>query len=194
MMESPRNAYGETLVELGKHNKNIVVLDCDLSCSTQTKKFADHYPDRFFNLGVAEQNMTAIATGLALSGKTVFASTFSMFASGRAWEQVRNSIAYNKANVKIVATHGGITVGPDGVSHQALEDIAIMRAIPEMVIIIPSSASQVKQTIKAAVDYDGPMFIRLTRIALPQLPGTEFKIGGSTWLSKGRTLQLLLAV
>ena len=135
--QSIRSAYGKTLVELGAVNKNIVALDADLSCSTQTKLFSKEYPDRFFNAGIAEQNLTTMAAGLAAEGKIPFVSTFAMFASGRAWEQIRNSIAYSKLNVKIVATHGGITVGEDGASHQALEDISIMRSIPNMTVIVP---------------------------------------------------------
>ena len=161
--KSIRSAYGKTLVELGAANKNIVVLDADLSCSTQTKLFAQKYPERFFNMGIAEQDMMATAAGLAREGKIPFASTFAMFATGRAWEQIRNSIAYSKFNVKIVATHGGITVGEDGASHQALEDISIMRSIPDMMVVVPCDYNETVSVIKFAAEYKGPMYIRLAR-------------------------------
>ena len=164
--KSIRSAYGKTLVELGAKNKNIVVLDADLSCSTQTKLFAQNYPDRFFNMGIAEQNMMATAAGLAKEGKIPFVSTFAIFASGRAWEQIRNSIAYSKFNVKIVATHGGITVGEDGASHQALEDVSIMRSIPNMTVIVPCDYNETVSVIKYASKYNGPMYIRLARTNL----------------------------
>jgi len=164
--QSIRSAYGKTLVELGKTNPNIVVLDADLSCSTQTKLFAEEFPERFFNCGIAEQDMMATAAGLASVGKTVFASTFAMFASGRPWEQIRNSICYSNFNVKIVATHGGITVGEDGASHQALEDIAIMRAIPNMQVIVPADYKETEEVIKYAAQSDSPMYIRLARTSV----------------------------
>ena len=161
--KSIRSAYGKTLAVLGEENKDIVVLDADLSCSTQTKLFAQNYPERFFNMGIAEQNMIATAAGLAKEGKIPFASTFAMFASGRAWEQIRNSIAYSKFNVKIVATHGGVTVGEDGASHQALEDISIMRSIPNMTVIVPCDYNETVSVIKYAAKHNGPMYIRLAR-------------------------------
>ena len=164
--KSIRSAYGKTLAELGAINKNIVVLDADLSCSTQTKVFAQNFPDRFFNMGIAEQNMMATAAGLAKEGKIPFVSTFAMFATGRAWEQVRNSVAYSNFNVKIVATHGGITVGEDGASHQALEDISIMRSIPGMKIIVPCDYNETVEVIKYAAEYNGPMYIRLARTSV----------------------------
>jgi len=139
-----REVYGNTLVELGKSHKNIVVLDADLSGSTKTKLFGQAYPDRFFNFGVAEQNMMATAAGLASCGKVVFASTFAMFATGRAWDQVRNTVCYNNFDVKIVATHAGITVGEDGASHQAIEDIAIMHSIPNLNIVVPCDGPETK--------------------------------------------------
>ena len=132
-----RVVYGQTLVELGKQNKDIVVLDADLSSSTRTSLFAKAFPERFFNVGVAEQNLMTVASGIASCGKIVFVSTFAIFATGRAWDQIRNTVAYNNFNVKIVATHAGVSVGPDGASHQALEDIALMRVIPTMNIIVP---------------------------------------------------------
>ena len=164
--KSPRNTYGETLVELGTKNHNIVVLDADLSCSTQTCKFAKAYPDRFFNCGIAEQDMICTSAGLAYGGKTVFASTFAMFATARCLDQIRNTVCYSKLDVKIVATHGGITVGEDGASHQALEDIAYMRAIPDMQIIVPADCEEVNQVIEYAAKTKGPMYIRIPRTNL----------------------------
>ncbi len=144
-----RDAYGEALIELGKKNKDIVALDADLSASTRTARFGQKFPSRFFNFGVAEQNMMGVAAGLASCGKIPFVSTFAIFGSGRAWDQVRNTICYNKLNVKIVVTHAGITVGPDGASHQAIEDVALMRAIPNMTIIVPCDAPETKEAIFA---------------------------------------------
>lgn len=166
---SVRNEYGKTLVELGKENSNIVVLDADLSCSTQTKQFAKEFPDRFFNVGIAEQDLMTTAAGLACTGKIPFVSTFAVFASGRAWEQVRNTICYSNLNVKIAATHGGITVGEDGASHQALEDVALMRSIPHMTVIVPADAEETKQAIKFASEYKGPVYIRIARSNLPNI-------------------------
>lgn len=166
---SPRNTYGDTLVELGAKNPNIVVLDADLSCSTQTVRFKKAFPERFFNCGIAEQDMMTTAAGLAYGGKTVFASTFAMFATIRCLDQIRNTICYSKLNVKIVATHGGITVGEDGASHQALEDVAIMRAIPDMKVIVPADCIEVKEAIKYAANTAGPMYIRIPRTDLPQI-------------------------
>lgn len=164
---SIRGAYGEVLVELGKENQNIVVLDADLSCSTQTQKFAKAFPERFFNMGIAEQDAMTTAAGLSACGKIPFVSTFSMFASGRAWDQLRNSIAYSKFNVKVVATHGGITVGEDGASHQALEDISLVRSIPNMVLIVPGDSIETKAAVRFAVEYKGPVYIRLARSNTP---------------------------
>lgn len=165
-VKSPRAAYGNALVELGGRDENIVVLDADLSCSTQTCMFAKAYPERFFNVGIAEQDLMGTAAGLAASGKTVFASTFAMFATARCLDQIRNSICYPKLNVKIVATHGGVTVGEDGASHQALEDISYMRSIPDMTVIVPADYAEVEQVIKYAAKTSGPMYIRLARTNL----------------------------
>lgn len=173
--QSIRSAYGKTLVELGAVNKNIVALDADLSCSTQTKLFSKEYPDRFFNAGIAEQNLMTMAAGLAAEGKIPFVSTFAMFASGRAWEQIRNSIAYSKLNVKIVATHGGITVGEDGASHQALEDISIMRSIPNMTVIVPCDYNETVSVIKYAAEHKGPMYIRLARTSVVNIFDETYK-------------------
>ncbi len=163
VFEDTRKAYGEALVELGGERADIVVVDADLSSSTQTHMFAKKYPGRFFNVGVAEQNLMGLSAGLALSGKTVFASAFAMFGAGRAWEQIRNTIAYDRLNVKIVLTHAGITVGKDGSSHQIIEDIAIMRVIPNMKIQVPADSTETKALIRAAAEYSGPVYMRLTR-------------------------------
>ncbi len=181
-----REVYGETLVKLGRLDKNIVVLDADLSCSTKTCFFAKEFPERFFNFGVAEQNMMATAAGIASCGKTVFLSTFAVFASGRAWDQVRNSISYNNFNVKIVATHAGLTVGPDGASHQALEDIALMRVLPNMNIIVPCDGPQTAEAIMAAANNQGPFYIRLGRPKVPTIENKgEFKLGRAQMITEG---------
>lgn len=173
--KSVRSEYGKTLVKLGKENKNIVVLDADLSCSTQTKLFAQEFPERFFNVGISEQDLMTTAAGLACTGKIPFVSTFAMFATGRAWEQVRNTICYSNLNVKIAATHGGITVGEDGASHQALEDISLMRSIPNMTIIVPADAEETRQAIEFAADYKGPVYIRIARTNLPDIFDSTYK-------------------
>lgn len=162
-----RQAYGKALIELGKKYPQLVVMDADLSKSTMTAEFGKIYPDRFFNMGIAEQNLYASAAGLALSGKTVCASTFAMFAAGRAFEIIRNSIGYTKANVKICATHAGITVGEDGASHQTFEDIALMRTIPGMTVINPSDGVSAKKLLGQAVAMNGPCYVRLGRAAVP---------------------------
>ena len=171
-----RQAYGEVLLELGENNKNVVVLDADLSKSTMTTHFAGKYPDRFFNMGISEQDLYGVAAGLAISGKTVFASTFAMFAAGRAFEIIRNSIGYTKANVKICATHAGITVGEDGASHQTIEDIALMRTIPGMIVLNPSDGMSTKLLIKQAAALNGPVFVRLGRAAVPGMYEEDSKI------------------
>jgi transketolase len=188
-----RDAYGKALVELGRQNPNIVVLDADLSGSTRTAFFAKEFPGRFFNFGVAEQNMMATAAGLASCGKIVFASTFAIFASGRAWDQVRNSICANNFNVKIVATHAGITVGPDGCSHHAIEDISLMRSIPErMTVVIPCDALETTQAIFAAAKTAGPMYIRLGRPKVTTIEGKkEFSIGKAYCLREGTDISLI---
>lgn len=182
-----RQAYGEVLVELGAERPDLVVMDADLSGSTKTGMFAKAYPDRFFNMGIAEQGMYATAAGLALSGKTVCASTFAMFAAGRAYEIIRNSIGYTKANVKICATHAGITVGEDGASHQTFEDIALMRNIPGMTVLNPSDAVSAKKLIRLAVDFDGPCYIRLGRASVPVFyeEDAELQIGKGNLLREG---------
>ena len=156
-----RQAYGKALVEIGKENPNLIVMDADLSKSTMTADFAKAYPERFFNMGIAEQDLYAAACGLALSGKVVCASTFAMFAAGRAFEVIRNSIGYTGANVKICATHAGITVGEDGASHQTFEDLALMRTIPGMTVINPCDGVSAEELLRQAISYDGPCYIRL---------------------------------
>ncbi len=170
-----REAYGETLLALGKENPNIVVLDADLSKSTKTYDFSKHYPERFFNMGIAEANMMATAAGLATAGKIPFCSTFAVFATGRAFDQVRNSIACPHLNVKIAATHAGVTVGEDGGSHQSIEDIALMRALPGFTIFVPADAIETDACIRAAVEIDGPVYIRLGRSAVPVIHDQNFK-------------------
>ncbi|MDD5561598.1 MAG: transketolase family protein [Candidatus Omnitrophica bacterium] len=187
-----RDVYGQTLVRLGAQDKNIVVLDADLSGSTRTNLFAKQFPDRFFNFGVAEQNMMATAAGLASCGKTVFLSTFAVFAAGRAWDQIRISIGYNNFNVKVVATHAGITVGPDGASHQALEDIALMRVLPNMNIIVPCDAPQTAEAVAAAASMPGPFYIRLGRSKVPTIENKdEFKFGKSQVISEGNDVTII---
>jgi transketolase len=187
-----RDVYGKTLVELGKTNKDIVVLDADLSSSTRTGLFAKEYPDRFFNFGVAEQNMMAAAAGFAACGKTVFVSTFAIFASGRAWDQVRNSICYSNLNVKIVATHAGVSVGPDGASHQALEDIALMRVIPNMNILVPCDGPQTAEAVRAALGVNGPFYIRLGRAKVPTLENKgKFELGKAQVLAEGNDITIV---
>lgn len=187
-----RDIYGKTLIELGKRSRDVVVLDADLSGSTRTGLFAKEFPDRFFNFGVAEQNMMAAAAGLASCGKVVFASTFAMFATGRAWDQVRNTVSYSDLNVKIVASHAGITVGPDGASHQALEDIAIMRAIPNMKIVVPCDGPETREAIIAAFETNGPFYIRLGRSKVATIEGkAPFKLGKGCVLKEGSDVTII---
>ena len=183
-----RASYGKALTELGAENQNIIVMDADLSGSTQTKKFAEKFPERFINAGIAECNMMGMAAGLAISGKTVFASTFAMFAAGRAYEIIRNSIGYTHANVKVCATHAGLTVGEDGASHQCLEDLALMRAIPGMTVINPADDVSASKLIKAAAKFDGPCYIHLGRASVPVLYGEdqEVEIGKALKLKEGK--------
>lgn len=186
-MVATRQAYGDALLELGEKNKDIVVLDADLSKSTTTAKFGKKYPERFFNMGVAEANMMNTAAGLATCGKIPFVSSFSIFATGRAWEQIRNTICYSGLNVKIVATHSGISVGPDGASHQCIEDLSLMRTIPTMTVIEPCDAVETRKAILAAVDYKGPVYIRLGRAAIPIITRKEdpYTIGRANIIRMG---------
>ena len=186
-----RVAYGETLVELGRSHKNIVVLDADLSSSTKTKAFGEAYPDRFFNFGVAEQNMMATSAGLASCGKVVFVSTFAMFATGRAWDQVRNTVCYNNFDVKIVATHAGLTVGEDGASHQAIEDIVLMRSIPNLKVVVPCDAPETRDAVIAAFKTPGPFYLRLSRAKVPTLSNKKpFKLGRSYIIREGSDISI----
>lgn len=189
-MQATRDAYGKALLELGAMHDDIVVLDADLSKSTKTAEFAQAYPERFINAGIAEQNMMGMAAGLASSGKVVFASSFAIFAAGRAFEQVRNSIAYARLNVKICASHAGITVGPDGGSHQSVEDIALMRSIPNMTVIVPSDGISTRQALFELYRYDGPAYLRLGRSAVPQVHDVDmdFTVGRAVELRHGRDL------
>lgn len=161
--KSIRSVFGQTLAELGKTNSSIVVMDADLACSTQTQIFGKAFPERFFDAGIAEQDMIATAAGLAAAGKTPFVASFAMFATGRTYDQIRNSVCYPEFNVKIIGTHGGVTVGEDGASHQALEDVALMRNIPNMSVIVPADCRECEQVIKFAAENYGPMYIRIPR-------------------------------
>lgn len=161
--KSIRSVFGKTLAELGKTNSKVVVLDADLSCSTQTQIFAKEFPERFFDVGIAEQDLVATSAGLAAEGKIPFASSFAVFITGRAYDQIRNSICYPNFNVKLVGTHGGITVGEDGATHQALEDISLMRGLPNMSVIVPADCRECEQVIKFAAEHIGPLYIRIPR-------------------------------
>lgn len=166
-MKNPRNAYGEALIELGNKYKNLVVLDADLSKSTKTIMFAKKFPDRFFEMGIAEANMMTAAAGMASCGKLPFVSTFAVFATGRVYDQIRMDIAYSNANVKIFATHGGISVGKDGVSHQMIEDLALMRVLPNMTVIAPSDATETKKIVHLMAENKGPIYSRVGRADAP---------------------------
>lgn len=183
-----RDAYGQELVRLGGENEDIVVLDADLSKSTKTADFAKAFPERFFNMGIAEQNLIGFSAGLAAAGKVPFASTFAVFAAGRAFEQIRNSVAYPRLNVKIAATHAGISVGEDGASHQAVEDLALMRSLPNMTVLVPADAQETRQVIRAAAAYPGPVYIRMGRLAVPVLFNEkyQFRIGRANILRPGQ--------
>ncbi len=188
-----RNYYGKALAELAVENPNVVVMDADLAGSTKTSDFQKVCPERFVEVGIAESNMIGIAAGLAASGKTVFASTFGVFATGRCWEQIRLGVAYPKLNVKIVATHCGISVGEDGASHQALEDISIMRSLPNMVVIAPADAYEAFAATKALADYDGPAYMRMGRADFPTIlePDVEFEIGKAQVLREGDDVTII---
>jgi len=190
--EATRDAYGQTLLELGETNKNIVVLDADLAKSTTTLKFGKKFPERFFDMGIAEANMMNTAAGLATCGKIPFVSTFCIFATGRAWEQVRNTICYSGLNVKIAATHGGVAVGADGSSHQCIEDFALMSSIPTMTVIEPCDSIETRKAIKAVVDHEGPVYIRLGRSPSPVITeeSTPFEIGKANVLREGKDVTI----
>ena len=191
--KATRQAYGKALVEIGKTNEDLIVMDADLSKSTMTAEFAKEFPDRFFNMGIAEQDLYAAACGIALSGKTVCASTFAMFAAGRAFEIIRNSIGYTHANVKICATHAGITVGEDGASHQTFEDIALMRTIPGMTVVNPCDAVSCEELMKQVIAMEGPCYVRLGRAAVPVLydDAGMIKLGKGSWLRRGKDMTIV---
>lgn len=191
---STRAAYGEALAEIGS-DPNIVVLDADLQCCTRTDKFAAFYPQRARNVGIAEANMVGMAAGLATCGKTVFVNSFAMFTAGRAFEQIRNSLAYPHLNVKVIGTHAGVTVGKDGATHQCLEDLAAMRAIPGMVVLSPCDANEAKEATKAIAAYDGPCFMRLGRLEVDTctdaIPGYHFELGKAVKLADGNDATII---
>lgn len=188
-----RDAYGAALLELGRKKMDIVVLDADLSGSTKTGKFFAAFPGRCFNLGISEQDMVGVAGGLSLTGKIPFASTFAIFETGRAWEQIRQTICYSGLNVKLVATHGGLTVGEDGASHQALEDIALMRVLPGMTVIIPADGPETEQVINAIADYYGPVYVRLGRVKVPVVMPDDyrFQIGKAFTFNIGKDANII---
>ena len=190
-----RNTYGEALKRLGEINKNVVVLDGDLSGSTMTKTFKSAFPERFFNIGIAEQNMMGAAAGLAIDGKIPFASTFAMFGAGRPFEIIRNSICYPKLNVKVAVTHAGISVGEDGASHQSIEDISLMRSIPNMTVIVPCDAVEAEKAVFAAAEFNGPCYLRMARPATNIITNndTPFKIGKANVLREGKDICIFAA-
>lgn len=193
MSKATRDAYGEILKELGAENKDIVVLDADLSSSTKTKVFAEAFPDRFFNTGIAEANMIGVAAGLASCGKIPFASTFAVFGAGRAYEQIRNSVCYPKLNVKVAVTHSGLTVGEDGATHQMLEDITLMRALPNMTVTVPADANETKAIVRWAVGYKGPVYIRMGRAKCDDIIPEDYKFvpGKSIELCPGTDVTII---
>ena len=188
-----RDAYGAALVELGRRNPQVVVLDADLSGSTKTVKFAKAFPKRFFNMGISEQDLIGTAGGLALAGKIPFASTFAVFETGRAWDQIRQTVCYSDLNVKLVASHSGITVGEDGASHQALEDIALMRVLPHMTVIVPSDGFETYQVINAVAEHRGPVYVRLGRAKVPAVmpPDYRFQMGKAHVFARGRDVTIV---
>ena len=188
-----RDVYGKTLVELGRENPDVVVLDADLSASTQTKLFAAEFPDRFFDCGIAEQNMVTIAAGLAASGKIPFASTFAVFVPGRCFDQVRVSIAQSSLNVKLVVTHGGLTVGEDGSTHQAIEDLSLITSMPTFTVIVPADGTETARAVKTAVALQGPVYIRLPRLKTPVFYGDDyqFEIGRASELRPGNDVTII---
>lgn len=191
--KSTRQAYGEALVELGQINKDVVVLDADLTKSTKTNLFQEKFPERHFNVGIAEADLIGTAAGLATCGKVAFASTFAMFAAGRGFEQIRNTVAYPKLNVKIAPTHAGISVGEDGGSHQSVEDIALMRSIPGMVVLSPADAVETKKMVFAAAEYNGPVYIRMGRLDVDTIfdeATYDFQIGIANTLRDGKDVTI----
>lgn len=193
MGKATREAYGNALAAVGAKNKNIVVLDADLSKSTKTNVFKEQFPDRFFNVGIAEQNLISVGAGLAAAGKIPFVSSFAMFATGRAFEQIRNAVCYPKLNVKVCATHAGITVGEDGATHQSLEDIACMRVLPNMTVVVPADEAETTSVIEWAANYQGPVYVRLGRAGVDDTTpaGYQFVPGKSQTLVEGADLTII---
>lgn len=193
MAKATREAYGEALKKLAAENPNVVVLDADLSGSTKTAEFKKVSPERFFNVGIAEQDLIGTAAGMAIAGKIPFASSFAMFAAGRAFEIIRNTVAYPKLNVKIAATHAGLTVGEDGASHQAIEDISLMRSIPNMTVINPADSIEAEQAVLKAAEYVGPVYIRLGRMAVENLydESYKFELGKGVEIKKGKDVTII---
>ena len=194
VLKATRESFGEALCELAKENKDIVVFDADLAAATKTGVFKKAYPDRFFDCGIAEGNMMGVAAGMAAAGKIPVAASFAMFATGRAFEQIRNSIAYPRLNVKIAGSHAGISTGEDGATHQCIEDIAIMRAIPNMVVLNPADHWEMKAATKAAIEYDGPVYIRLGRLAIDSFNDPEtysFELGKGITLHEGNDVAVI---
>lgn len=193
MGKATREAYGNALAAVGVKNKNIVVLDADLSKSTKTNVFKEQFPDRFFNVGIAEQNLISVGAGLAAAGKIPFVSSFAMFATGRAFEQIRNAVCYPKLNVKVCATHAGITVGEDGATHQSLEDIACMRVLPNMTVVVPADEAETTSVIEWAANYQGPVYVRLGRAGVDDTTpaGYQFVPGKSQTLVEGADLTII---
>jgi transketolase len=192
-----RNGYGDGLLEAGKRDENVVAICCDLTGSTRTNKFADEFPDRFIQAGVAEQNMASLGSGMAAMGKIPFIASYATFSPGRNWEQIRTTIAYNDANVKIVGAHAGVSVGPDGATHQAIEDMAIMRALPNMIVIAPADEHEARKATLAAATHKGPVYFRLGRSATPVVttPDTPFEIGKAIEMfSKDESLERTVGI
>ena len=192
--KSIRGAFGEELAFLGEQNQDIVALDADLSGSTQTSIFAKKFPERFFDVGIAEQDLMTTALGLSLEGKIPFAATFAVFATGRAYDQIRNSICYQKGNVKVIGAHGGITVGEDGASHQALEDISLMRGLPNMTVIVPGDYNQTRKAVKFAAEHKGPVYIRLSRMNVPEIYDENYTldINKAVTLKEGKDISIFV--
>lgn len=190
-----RNAYGQALAELGNKYPEVVCLDADLAGATMSKFFKDAHPDRFFDMGIAEADMQGVAAGLSLTGFKPFTNTFAMFASGRSWEQVRNTIAYPGLNVKVVGSHGGLSVGEDGATHQCIEDFAIMRVIPGMTVLCPCDGYEMKQAVEALINYEGPAYMRLGRLAVEtvtdEIPGYKFELGKGAQLKDGKDVAII---
>ena len=190
-----RAAYGKALVEFGSQYPNLVVMDADLASATMTNTFAKAFPEKFFDLGIAEANMVGVAAGLATCGKLPFVNSFAMFSAGRAWEQVRNSLAYPHLNVKVVGSHGGLSVGEDGATHQCIEDFALMRAIPGMLVLCPCDGYEMHEAVKALLEYDGPAYMRLGRLAVETvtdtIPGYQFQLGKGATLRDGGDVTII---